>query len=84
MTPIFISMDLKITRQYFAEKDFWQILINSFWWVAGSISFQFILGLILALILNKKFKFRSLYQALVLAPWAVPGFLIGLNMEMAT
>ena len=61
-----------------AEKDFWQILINSFWWVAGSISFQFVLGLILALILNKKFKFRSLYQALVLAPWAVPGFLIGL------
>ncbi|MBZ9607647.1 sugar ABC transporter permease [Clostridium estertheticum] len=61
-----------------AEKDFWKILKNSFWWVAGSVSFQFTFGLILALLLNRKFKFRSLYQALVLAPWAVPGFLIGL------
>jgi multiple sugar transport system permease protein len=65
-------------RAILAEEDFWQILMNSFWWVAGSISFQFVLGLILALMLNKKFKFRNLYQALVLAPWAVPGFLIGL------
>ncbi|WAG70830.1 sugar ABC transporter permease [Clostridium sp. CF011] len=65
-------------KEILAEKDFWKILKNSFWWVAGSISFQFTFGLILALLLNRKFKFRGLYQALVLAPWAVPGFLIGL------
>ncbi|MGK0467638.1 MAG: multiple sugar transport system permease protein [Clostridium sp.] len=65
-------------KAVFAEKDFFQVLRNSFWWVFGSISFQFFLGLILALILNTKFKLRGLYQALVLAPWAVPGFLIGL------
>lgn len=65
-------------KEVLAEKDFWQVLINSFWWVTISISFQFILGMILALLLNRKFKFRSLYQVLVLAPWAVPGFLIGL------
>lgn len=69
---------LKNYKDILAEKDFFQILKNSFWWVAGSISFQFLFGLILALLLNKKFKFRGLYQALVLAPWAVPGFLIGL------
>lgn len=53
-------------------------LINSVLWVVGSLIFQVILGIALAVCLNKYFKGRGIYQAFVLAPWAVSGFLIGL------
>ena len=40
---------------------------------------QFGLGLVLALLLDKPFPGRSVIQALVFLPWAVPAFLSGLN-----
>jgi multiple sugar transport system permease protein len=54
-------------------------LVNTVWWTAGSLFFQFMLGLGLALILNKDFAGRRLVQALVFLPWAVPTFLTGLT-----
>ncbi len=54
-------------------------LVNTVWWTAGSLFFQFMLGLGLALILNKPFFGRRLVQALVFLPWAVPTFLTGLT-----
>ncbi|MBC7083447.1 MAG: sugar ABC transporter permease [Firmicutes bacterium] len=65
-------------RVVLSEPEFRLVLSNSLWWVLGSITFQFTLGLILAVLLNRPFWGRGLYQAVVLAPWAVPGFLIGL------
>ena len=40
---------------------------------------QFLLGLGLALLLNRQFPGRKLVQALVFLPWAVPTFLSGLT-----
>jgi multiple sugar transport system permease protein len=54
-------------------------LINTAWWTFGSLVFQFSLGLILALLLNRQFIGRRLVQSLVFLPWAVPTFLSGLN-----
>lgn len=65
-------------RNILTDDVFYISLKNSFWWVALSLFFQVIFGVSLALCLNKPFKGRGLYQAIVLAPWAVSGFLIGL------
>lgn len=54
-------------------------LVNTAWWTFGSLFFQFTLGLVLALLLNRHFVGRRLVQALVFLPWAVPTFLSGLN-----
>jgi multiple sugar transport system permease protein len=54
-------------------------LINTLWWTAGSLAFQFFLGLFLALLLNRPFHGRKLVQGLVFLPWAVPIFLTGLT-----
>ena len=69
----FTGMDNYV--QVTSDKWFGTILWNTVNWVCYSIFFQFLLGLILALLLNKKFFGKGLYQALVLLPWAVPGFL---------
>lgn len=65
-------------REVLKDGLFYKSLWNSTKWVVASLFFQVIFGLTLAICLNKPFKGRGLYQAIVLAPWAVSGFLIGL------
>ncbi|TKB46516.1 MAG: sugar ABC transporter permease, partial [Mesorhizobium sp.] len=56
-----------------------QALVNTLWWTAASLFFQFFLGLGLALLLDTPFRGRKIVQAVVFLPWAVPSFLSGLT-----
>lgn len=62
-----------------ADANFWNALGNTVEWTVASVALQFLLGLVLALLLNRPFPGRGLIQALVFLPWAVPSFLSGLN-----
>jgi len=66
-------------RELSQDKAFYGALKNTLWWTGASVILQFILGLILALLLDKPFWGRGVIQALVFLPWAVPSFLAGLN-----
>jgi len=66
-------------KDMWADANFWNALKNTVLWTAISVILQFVLGLILALLLNRPFPGRGLVQALVFLPWAVPSFLSGLN-----
>jgi multiple sugar transport system permease protein len=57
---------------------FRQSLWNTLWWVGLGVFLQFFFGLILALLLNEKFRGRGIVRALILVPWVTPGILIGL------
>lgn len=57
---------------------FWVVMWQTTIWVAASLVFQFVLGLILALLLNEQFFGRGLYRALILAPWAISGVIIAI------
>jgi multiple sugar transport system permease protein len=61
-----------------ADPVFWHSLFNSFLWVFGSVSMQFLLGLGAALLLNRSFAWRGVARALVILPWALPSVIIGL------
>jgi multiple sugar transport system permease protein len=63
----------------FEDRVFWRALGNTLWWTGGSVALQFLLGLGLALLLNRPFGGRRLVQAVVFLPWAVPTFLSGLT-----
>jgi multiple sugar transport system permease protein len=58
---------------------FRRALVNTAWWTFGSVVLQFLLGLGLALLLNRAFWGKRLVQAVVFLPWAVPTFLSGLT-----
>ncbi len=66
-------------RDLSKDKAFYWALKNTLWWTGASVLLQFAFGLILALLLDKPFFGRSIVQALVFLPWAVPSFLAGLN-----
>ena len=61
------------------DRIFYRALGNTLWWTGASVALQFLLGLGLALLLNRPFRGKKLVQAVVFLPWAVPTFLSGLT-----
>jgi multiple sugar transport system permease protein len=62
----------------FNDPKFLLALGNSGYWVFFSLIFQFLFGMILALMLKKPFRGRGIYQGFVFYSWALSGFLIGM------
>lgn len=54
---------------------FWISLGNTLWYLFGSVGIEFIIGLITALLLNQKFKFRGFIRTIILIPWVLPSIL---------
>lgn len=49
---------------------------NSLRWIFVTVLFQFLLGLILALLLNRKFRGRGIVRSMVMIPWVTSGVII--------
>ena len=54
------------------------VLLNTLKWTLLSLVLQFLLGFLLAMLLRKPFRGRSVYCGFVFYPWALCGFAIGL------
>lgn len=57
------------------DEVFWLSLRNTAVYVFASVGFQFLLGLGLALVLNKRSLLSTLSKNLMLIPWVIPGVL---------
>jgi multiple sugar transport system permease protein len=55
-----------------------QALENSFWFTLWTQAGTLFFSLIMALLLNRKFKGRGIARTLVLLPWVVPTFAVGI------
>ena len=62
-------------KKLLGDKIFYRSLSVSVKWVLVEVCSQLVLGMILALLLDKKFKGRGLYRCIVFVPWAVSGVL---------
>jgi multiple sugar transport system permease protein len=62
-------------RAMLSDDLFWRSLRFTAQWVFVEVSLQFVLGLALALVLNRTFVGRGLARALAFSPWAVSGIL---------
>lgn len=60
----------------FHDSQFWDSLGLTIKWVVTQIVFQLIFGMVVALLLNQKFKGRGLARTVALVPWAVSGVLV--------
>ncbi|MDO5441251.1 MAG: sugar ABC transporter permease [Bacillota bacterium] len=49
---------------------FKQVMINTFWWVISVVGLSTIIGFIIALVLNQKFKGRKIARSIIVFPWA--------------
>ena len=61
------------------NKDFYQALRNTLVYTGLAIAGKLIFGVVLALLLNMKFRGRNLVRALFLIPWTLPNLVAMLN-----
>lgn len=59
-------------RFLIADDRFWNAFGNTAYFTAMSVSLELLLGLGIALLLNRTFRFKGVVTALVLVPWAIP------------
>jgi multiple sugar transport system permease protein len=59
-------------RYLLQDLHFWQSATFTLLFVIVSISIELVLGMIFALILNEKMKFRAALSIILLIPWAIP------------
>ncbi|MBP2475143.1 arabinogalactan oligomer/maltooligosaccharide transport system permease protein [Crossiella equi] len=55
--------------------DFWAVLVRTLIWTFASVFCHYVIGLGLAVLLNRKIAARGLYRVLLILPWAVPAFI---------
>lgn len=69
-----ISKFVGLDNYLFLLKDdrFWNAFRNTTYFTALSVSLELLLGLALALLLNRTFRLKGLVTAAVLVPWAIP------------
>lgn len=72
------SITLDNYSKLFGNKLFWEALSRSIIFTAIALSISFLLGLGLALLLNKKFRFQKLFRTLLLLSWPIPGVAVSL------
>src|SRR5439155_1615567 len=66
------------------DETFWLTLWNSFVWVFGSVSLQFLGGFAAALLLHQSFRGRAVVRTVTLLPWIVPGVVVALVWSGST
>lgn len=64
-----------IVRNWFTPgSDENHVIFQTLIWIVANSIFHFLFGLGLALILNRKMRFRAVYRTLLMVPWAMPQF----------
>lgn len=59
-------------QEFLKDKRMWESLWNTVLFTVISVFIELVLGLWIALLINKQFKGRGLIRASVLIPWAIP------------
>lgn len=74
--PIFVG--LRNYSELVSSDGFWQVAWQSLYWTVATVALQTLVGLAVALLLNRRFIGRRLLRILVIVPWAMPGVLAGI------
>lgn len=69
-SPNFVGLENYTT--YFQDMRMWSALKNTVMFAAFAVSFELVLGIGIALLMNRNFRGRGLVRATVLVPWAIP------------
>ncbi len=63
----------------FQEPKFYEIFLKTIIWTVVNIFFHVVIGVALALLLNKKLPGTVVFRTLLILPWAVPQYIVALT-----
>lgn len=72
MTPNYNMVGLQNYANLIHDRAFYQVLWNTLYFSVGTVVPTIIGGLVLALMLNEKFKGNYIYQLVLFSPWVTP------------
>ena len=58
--------------EVFQDSKFYQVFGFTIFYAFAVVLFSYILGMLIALLLNQDIRFRGVFRAIILAPWVVP------------
>lgn len=61
------------------DTTFWNVIGFSIIYTLGIVVFSYLLGLILAMLLNRPIRFRGFFRAIVLIPWVISSMVMASN-----
>ena len=61
------------------QPDFYAIFFKTILWTVVNVFFHVVLGVFLALLLNRHLKGKSIYRTLLILPWAIPQYIVALT-----
>lgn len=65
------------------DTEFWDVLIYTLIYTFGTVIVSYCVGLMIALLMNVKIKYRGLFRTLLLIPWIVPAVVSGASWQWA-
>src|SRR5262249_1353321 len=82
--PLFPSPDWQVVglqnyAEVFSDPKLGGVLIKTVIWTVVSVAFHLMIGLLLAAALFRPIGGRTLYQLLLITPWAVPAYITALT-----
>jgi len=66
------------TRPVLQQAYFFPVFLRTVMWTAMQVAVHVMIGLGLAILLNRPMKLRGLYRALIMVPWAIPQVVVAL------
>lgn len=72
MSPTYNLVGLQNYRNLLGDEAFFQALLNTVYFTAGSVVPTIAGGLLLAMLLHKKIRGGSIYQMILFSPWVTP------------
>jgi multiple sugar transport system permease protein len=75
--PVFVGFEnyVRLANDGFFRRAVW----NSFIFTFGSVGFKLVLGMVMALVLTSRIRYRNLFTGLLLIPWVAPTVVSALN-----
>jgi arabinogalactan oligomer/maltooligosaccharide transport system permease protein len=68
-------------RDIFLEEDLWYYFGKTIVWTLVNLFFHMVLGISIALLLNRRIAGRGIYRALLILPWAMPQYISALTWK---
>jgi ABC-type sugar transport system permease subunit len=77
LPPVFVGFEnyIRLTWDGFFQR----AVVNSFIFTFGSVGFKLVLGVVMALVLTSRVRWRSFWTGVLLIPWVAPTVVSALN-----
>lgn len=62
-----------------SQPDFYEVFGKTIIWTVANVTFHVIVGVFLAMLLNRKIKGKAIYRTLLILPWAIPQYIVALT-----